>query len=146
MTISFDLDDTLIPGAKQFATEKRSVFQRLLGIEEIRMGTINLINACQLRGHKVYVYTTSLRSIAKIKWTFYTYGIRLDKVINWKLHERTLSHEQFKPSKYPPAFGIDLHIDDSKGVGQEGQRFNFRTIIVSQDNVNWKDDILKILG
>jgi hypothetical protein len=62
MIISFDLDDTLIPGTKRFATEKRSFFQRLPGIEEIRIGTIELMKAFQLNGHKVYVYTTSLRS------------------------------------------------------------------------------------
>ena len=145
MIISFDLDDTLIPGAKQFATEKRSIFQRLLGIEEIRVGTVELIKACQRKGHKVYIYTTSLRSVQKISWMFYTYGIRLDKVINVTLHDRMLSNKQSKPSKYPPAFGIDLHIDDAEGVELEGRRFNFRTMIIHPGNTHWTDDILKVL-
>jgi hypothetical protein len=145
MIISFDLDDTLIPGTKRFATEKRSIFQRLLGIEEIRVGTIELIKACQRKGHKVYVYTTSLRSVRRIKWVFYTYGIRLEKVINLGVHDRMLSNEQSKPSKYPPAFGIDLHVDDAEGVALEGQRFNFRTVIILPDNIHWTDDILNML-
>lgn len=146
MIVSFDLDDTLIPGAARFETEKRSMLQRLLGIEKIRVGTIALMKACRLKGHRVYVYTTSLRSVQRIKWLFWTYGIRLDKVINGRVHERILRYTPSKPSKYPPAFGIDLHIDDADGVGIEGQQFDFRTVIVRPDNIRWADDILKILG
>jgi hypothetical protein len=145
MIISFDLDDTLIPGAKTFATENRSMFQRLLAIEEIRIGAIGLIKACQLKGHKVYIYTTSLRSVRKIRWMFYTYGVSLDKVINQKVHDRAFRNENSKPSKYPPAFHIDIHVDDSIGVEMEGLRFNFRTVIISQDDVKWTDNILQIL-
>lgn len=41
MTISFDLDDTLIPGRKRFKTERQSLFQKLVGYEKIRLGTID---------------------------------------------------------------------------------------------------------
>lgn len=138
MIISFDLDDTLIPGIKKFETEKRSVFQRLCGIERIRTGTIELMKACRSQGHQVYIYTTSLRKTRKIRWMFYTYGVRVDKIINQQIHERIKATS----SKYPPAFNIDIHIDDSRGVEIEGERFNFRTIIVSETNLNWTEDIL----
>lgn len=59
MIISFDLDDTLIPGIKKFETEKRSISQKLCGIEKIRFGTIELMKSCKLQGHKIYIYTTS---------------------------------------------------------------------------------------
>jgi hypothetical protein len=49
MIISFDLDDTLIPGVKKFETEKRSIFQQLCGIEKIRTGTIKLMKACKMQ-------------------------------------------------------------------------------------------------
>jgi len=116
MIISFDLDDTLIPGNKKFETEKRSTLQKFWGIEMIRLGTIELMKSCKLQGHRIYIYTTSLRPASRIWWTFYTYGIKLDKVINQKKHEARLRDQSAFYSKYPPAFNIDIHIDDSKGV------------------------------
>ncbi|MBO9699742.1 MAG: hypothetical protein J7604_05985 [Sporocytophaga sp.] len=82
MTISFDLDDTLIPGTKLFETEKRNIFQTLTGQEKIRLGTIALFKELRTRGHTICIYTTSLRSIAGIKLMFYSYGIPVDKIIN----------------------------------------------------------------
>ena len=146
MIISFDLDDTLIPGNKKFPTEKRSIFQKFWGIEKIRLGTIELMKSCQLQGHHIYIYTTSLRPARRIWWTFYTYGIKLAKVINQKKHEAILREKSTFYSKYPPAFNIDIHIDDSKGVEIEGNRFNFRTIIIREDNHKWIDDILRIVS
>jgi hypothetical protein len=146
MIISFDLDDTLIPGIKKFETEKRSIFQKLCSIEKIRIGTIELMKSCKLQGHQIYIYTTSFRPANKIWWTFYTYGIKLDKVINQKKHEATLRTQSTLYSKYPPAFNIDIHIDDSKGVEIEGNRFNFKTIIISEDNHKWTEDILRIIS
>lgn len=61
MIISFDLDDTLIPGVKKFETEKRSVFQKLFGIEKIRLGTIELMKFCKRQG-----YLTWTEDILKI--------------------------------------------------------------------------------
>ena len=145
MTISFDLDDTLIPTTTRFKTESRTIFQKRLGIEEIRAGTITLIKDCQAKGHKIYIYTTSLRAVNKIWLTFYTYGIRIDKIINQRVHEETMSRLSLNASKYPPAFNIDIHIDDSKGVALEGQRYNFRTIIIDNDDNNWTAYILNQL-
>jgi hypothetical protein len=146
MTISFDLDDTLIPGIKKFETEERSIFQKLCGTERIRKGTIGLMNTCKLQGHHIYIYTTSLRPANRILWTFYSYGIKLDKVINQKKHETLLGDQSKLYSKYPPAFNIDIHIDDSKGVEIEGIRFNFKTIIISENNLNWAEDVLRIIS
>lgn len=146
MIVSFDLDDTLIPGIKKFETEKRSIIQKLCGIEKIRLGTIELMKSLKLQGHQIYVYTTSLRPASRIWSTFYTYGIRLDKVINQKKHEAVLKAQSKLYSKYPPAFNIDIHIDDSKGVEIEGNSFNFKTIIISEGNLIWTEDILRIVS
>jgi len=145
MIISFDLDDTLIPGTKQFETSARSFLQKLWKVEKLRTGTIELMKACQEKGHKVYVYTTSYRSPRRIWWMFYLYGIKLDKVINQQVHNQVVRMPA-KPSKYPPAFKIDLHIDDSKGVEMEGEKYNFRTIIVNENNPNWAAEILAAIG
>ena len=136
MIISFDLDDTLIPGTKKFDVEKQNTFQKIFGIEKLRKGTIELIIKLKLKGHKIYIYTTSFRTPRKIWWTFFSYGIRVDRVINQKKHLKFLPKDRLA-SKYPPAFNIDIHIDDSYGVEIEGNNNNFRTIIVNNDNTNW---------
>ena len=63
-----------------------------------------------------------------------------------KNHQVILREQSTFYSKYPPAFNIDIHIDDSKGVELEGNRFNFRTIIISEDNHTWAEDILRIVS
>lgn len=88
MTISFDLDDTLISGTKRFDTERQSLMHKILGLETLRIGTVELIKALQAKGHKIYIYTTSFRSPIKIWCTFFLYGIKLDKIINQKVHEK----------------------------------------------------------
>ena len=140
MTISFDLDDTLIPSTKLFDTERQNFLQKLFRTEKIRSGTIELIKELQQQGHNIYIYTTSYRSTYKIWWTFFSHGIKIDKIINQHIHNKVLGKNSKGYSKYPPAFNIDVHVDDSAGVKIEGERHNFRTIIVTENN-SWKDVI-----
>ena len=67
MNISFDLDSTLIPNGKEFETENRNGIAKLLGIEEIRKGTRELISDLQKQGHDIHIYTTSFRTKRKIR-------------------------------------------------------------------------------
>jgi len=143
MIISFDLDDTLIPGTKTFDTEKQNFIQKLTGIEKIRKGTIGLFKELRSRGHNIYIYTTSFRPTLKAKLTFLSYGIPVDKVINQQCHDRELKENKTRCSKFPPAFGIDIHIDDSPGLKIEGDKFNFRTIIIEEKDLTWTHKILK---
>jgi hypothetical protein len=143
MIISFDLDDTLIPGTKMFATEEQNLIQKLIGIEGIRKGTIELFKELRSRRHSIYIYTTSFRSTFKTKLTFLSYGIPVDKVINQQFHDRELKESKRKCSKFPPAFGIDIHVDDSPGLSIEGERFNFKTIIIDEKDSTWTDKILR---
>lgn len=143
MIISFDLDDTLIPGAQKFDIEKRTLLQVISGVEPLRLGTTGLMKTLQRRGHKVYIYTSSLRPIHRIRWAFLTYGIRPDKIINLKIHNRALQKMNRHCSKYPPAFSIDIHIDDAPGVAIEGKRYGFQTIILTGDMPGWTDHILQ---
>jgi FMN phosphatase YigB (HAD superfamily) len=116
MIISFDLDDTLIPGTKSFETEDQNLIQKLTGMERIRKGTIELFNELRSRQHHIYIYTTSFRPTLKIKLTFLSYGIPVDRVINQQCHDRELKENKTRCSKFPPAFGIDIHVDDSPGL------------------------------
>lgn len=143
MTISFDLDDTLIPGMKRFPTEPQRFWHKLVSREKLRLGTLRLMKTLKEQDHKIYVYTTSLRSPGYIRRLFLSYGVRLDKVINKTIHDKVLLGQAGRVSKLPPAFGIDLHIDDSPGVALEGSQFNFRIIIVEEHDEEWDDNILK---
>lgn len=145
MTISFDLDDTLIPGTKVFETEPQKFIQRITGTEKIRKGTIGLFKELRTRGHRIYIYTTSFRPTLKAKWTFLTYGIPVDRVINQQCHEKELRERKTQCSKYPPAFGIDIHVDDSPGLRIEGERFNFKTIIIEEKDQSWTERILSVV-
>lgn len=145
LIISFDLDDTLIPGVKRFPVESRGIWQRLLAKERLRKGTIHLMKALKERKIRVFIYTTSYRSPGYIRRLFLAYGIFPEKIINKKIHDKVLRERASRISKYPPAFNIDLHIDDSPGVAIEGERYLFKTIIVSEDDADWGLTILNQL-
>ncbi len=145
MKISFDLDDTLIPGSKIFQTERQTLFQKLLGMEHIRKGTVELFKELKKRNHTVGIYTTSFRSCMGIKLLFLLNGFLLGFIINQRRHLRRLNSKGIQSSKYPPAFNIDLHVDDSKGVEVEGQRYGFKTIIIDEHQTGWVSLVLKRL-
>jgi len=142
MKISFDLDDTII-SANRFSLEKRSFLAKIIGAERIRLGTIALFKALRERKHKIYIYTTSYRSVLKIKLMFLSYGIPVDFIVNQQLHEKRVRKKGKNISKFPPEFGIDIHIDDSAGVEMEGKKFGFKTIVISINDTNWTNTILK---
>ena len=142
MNISFDLDSTLIPNGKEFETENRSGIARLLGVEEMRKGTSELILDLQNNGHKIHIYTTSFRS-KKIRRSLKYYGIKVNRIVNEKENRKILKSPNINSSKFPSAFNFDLHIDDLKGVGIESERFNFNVIIVEPTDKNWIEKIKK---
>jgi hypothetical protein len=146
MRIAFDLDDTLIPStADLFPVERpRGVFGRFLASEWLRRGAPDLMHA--LKGHRcdVWVYTTSSRSQRYITGLFRWYGVRLGGAINQEIHWEWLKQQDpgRRCSKYPPAFGIDLLIDDSEGVWMEGQQFGFRVVHVRPDDPDWVQTVV----
>lgn len=149
MNISFDLDSTLIPNGKEFETEKRSGIAKFFGIEKIRKGTRELMFDLKKDGHKIHIYTTSFRSKNKIRQTLKYYGIKVDRVVNQKQNQTELKKRNLNVSKFPTAFGFDVHIDDSKGVGIESERHNFKTIIIDPSEKEWIEIIkreIKALG
>ena len=142
MNISFDLDDTII-STTRFSLEKRPFFAKLIRAERIRLGTIELFKALRARKHKIYIYTTSYRSVLKIKLMFLSHGIPVDFVVNQQMHEKKVKNKGKNVSKLPPAFDINIHIDDSTGVEMEGKEFGFKTIIISVSDTDWVNTILK---
>ena len=146
VTISFDLDDTLIPSSKTFLTERQNFLHFLFGIEKLRLGTIDLFTWLKKENYNICIYTTSYRSRLKIRTTFLLNGFWIKKIINQQRHNNEVDAAFKICSKHPPSFGIDVHIDDSEGLSLEGQRFNFRTIIVSEKDENWSRKIIEILS
>ena len=146
MNISFDLDGTLIPNGIEFETEKCSRLAKIFGIEEIRKGTPELINDLKTQGHNVHIYTTSFRTKRKIRRTLKYYGITVDRIVNQTENQLLLKRQKINSSKFPPIFGFDVHIDDSKGVGIESEQHNFKAIIIEPSDKNWTEKIIKVLN
>lgn len=143
MKISFDLDDTIIPGMKVFETEPQSLLHKVFGIEKVRKGTIILFKELKKANHSVGIYTTSYRSKSKINLTFLLYGFSVDFIINQPIHQKEIKTLGVNSTKYPPAFGIDLHVDDSKGLEIEGGKHHFKTKIINEDDTDWVRTIIE---
>jgi hypothetical protein len=142
MRIAFDLDDTLIPSVYDFPTEQppRLLLGRLLANVPLRLGTTRLLRTLTGPGHELWIYTTSYRSPFQVRQLFNIPGIRICGVVNGDIHSRSVRQGC---SKYPPAFGIDLLVDDSPGVMMEAERLGFRAILIRPDDENWVQAVLE---
>ena len=132
-----------------FPLEARPWPARLLGVEPLRRGTVELCKALRRRGWKLWVYTTSLRSPLEVRLQFLLHGVWLEGVVNHDRHVRRLAAGRpggHECSKYPPAFRIDLLIDNSAGVWEEGRRFGFRVQVVRPDDDGWAGAVLRAAG
>lgn len=142
MIISFDIDNTLIPYSDEFEVEKKGFLSKILKAEPIRKGTIQLFKELESRGHEIWIYTTSFRSPNYLKRTFKSYGLHPKGIINEEINQKQLKKHNCTASKNPKLFGIDLHIDDSEGVGMEGEKCGFETVIIEIGDVNWVQKVL----
>lgn len=57
----------------------------------------------------------------------------LDGIVNQARHDAVAAAS----SKYPPAFGIDLLVDNAEGVSIEGKRLGFAVLIVDERDTSW---------
>ena len=142
MRISFDLDDTLICYRANVPCERRRVPFMLLPWfdEHLSRGTAELLHELTRRGWEIWIYTTSGRTERYMRWWLRFYGIKLGGMVNEHLHGRLPMAGSV--SKYPPAFQIDLHVDDSEGVRMEGEKHGFRVAVVSPDDPAWAAHVL----
>ena len=140
MRVAFDLDNTLIRNDFDFplAEATRPVLRKLLGTELLRLGVRELFNFCRQRRWEVWIYTTSYRSSFYIRKLLWVYGLRVDGIVNQARHTK---HVRVRSTKHPPTFGIDVLIDDSRGVLLEGQRFGFPVIQVDPDDAGWVESV-----
>jgi hypothetical protein len=148
MRIAFDLDNTLIRCGFEFPVERltRSRIGGLLGFESLRRDTTLLFLYLKKSGCAVWIYTTSYRSHWYIRFLFLVHGIWLDGVVNQKDHEQRMRTLAIRCSKYPPAFNIDVLVDDSAGVAREGETFSFNVVVIDPENENWIDNVKALFG
>jgi hypothetical protein len=148
--ISFDIDDTLVCRGISYPAESgrlpRFFLRRIC--EPLRAGTRALVNKLRCSGCSVWIYTSSGRTPLQIRLWLFLHGIRIDGIVNDERHRRELSGCRFSrlPSKYPPAFDIDLHVDDSEGVRMEGDEHGFRVVVVSPEDQHWTQKILQAVA
>ena len=105
-----------------------------------------LLRELRSEGHEVWVYTTSLREPVRLRLWFAALGVRLEGIVNGTRHAVVAAEQSIGCSKYPPAFGIDLLIDDAEGVSIEGERFSFRVFRISENDPSWCAAVKKAAG
>jgi len=150
MRVSFDIDDTLVLRDSQAPRETGLFPDWLLGrlCEPLRAGSRELFQELRQRGCEVWIYTSSLRSPFSIRYWLRMHGLCADGVVNDDRHRARLEEIKLdaRPSKYPPAFGIDLHVDDSPGVAMEGQLLGFNVIVVEQADLRWTENVMNAVN
>ncbi len=140
LKVAFDLDDTLIIPNSEYVEDNSQykLLTKIFKVEKLRLGTEEIFNFFEEENCELWIYTTSYRSIRYIKWLFLVHGIKLSGIINQEIHTQNVS---LNISKYPPAFNIDILVDDSKGVLMEGNQNNFQVIQIDPEDLNWLEKI-----
>jgi hypothetical protein len=141
MRISFDIDDTLVCEPSVPTEQFVPWWRRWWYPEPLRRGTKPLMQELLARGHQLWIYTTSYRSQRYLHGWFRSFGVPIYGVVNQQRHERVVGRQG--PSKYPPAFAIDLHVDDSEGVAEEGKQHRFGVVVVSPADLDWGVRVLE---
>jgi len=142
MRIAFDLDGTVVPmSAGQFPALPSRWPWRAVFRERLRDDTITLMRELRGQGHEVWIYTSSLRPIGYIRLWFLSCRVSLSGVINAETARKAAPSAGHRASKFPPAFGIDLLVDDSAGVELEGRQFGFSVVRVDPGDHRWASKV-----
>jgi len=146
MRVSFDLDDLLICYHSSVPREstRLPLLHRWLD-EPLRQGTCALLAELKSCGCDVWICTSSSRSPLLIRLWLALYGVTVGRVITHEMYAAYLRRfpNSQPPSKNPQVFGIDLHIDDSEGVRQEGEQHGFDVLVIAPDEEDWTQRVAK---
>ena len=144
LRVSFDIDDTLVCGPRVPTEQHVPLLYRRRYPEPLRKGSRNLLQALQKNGCRLWVYTSSGRPASYLQGLFGSFGVKLEGVVNQARHEEVVGRRG--PSKFPPAFNIGLHVDDSEGVAMEARAHGFHVVVVSPDDERWAERVLSAVG
>jgi len=126
MRISFDQNDALIcHGAGVLNEPPLPLLLRwLVADEPLRLGTRALMTELRAKGWEPWIYKLSFRRPAQIHRWLRLDGVLVAGVINQDTHEAHFRDklDGCRPTTYPLAFGIDLHVDDSDNVRFEAEQ------------------------
>lgn len=144
MRIAFDLDGTLVKEDEDFPLE--TIVNKHLSNECLRKGICQLFQQLLQANHEPWVYTISFRSKEQIIRLFQKYNLELPGVINYTVH--TNAYPDFKGIfrglyKYPPAFKVDLLVDNLPAIAKEGIEYNFDVIIIKPEDDQWTEKVLR---
>ena len=117
-------------------------------LQPLRLGTVELFRALRQHGHQVWIYTTSFRTPLALVFFFGATGADQGGDQSGHAHQThggDWRRIQGLP-KYPPAFGIDVLVDDWEGVLMEGRKRNFQVIPVTPDDCEWTAKVLEGLA
>lgn len=144
--ISFDLDGVLFVDPAVIETEPPlpGLLNRMYP-DRLRKGTVRLIRRLQKERFSVWIYTSSYRSELYIKALFWHYRIRFSRIVNGYRHDKEVQRNRKDPlpSKMPNFYQISLHIDDEEIVIQNGRRYGFNVLRVSEQDPQWVEKIVK---
>ena len=146
--IAFDLDETLVPAIGGIEAVPFRV-ARLVFREKLRVGSVAMLRELASDRHDLWIYTTSLRSTWYVKTWFRLLGIRLGGVVNHVEHVKMVKAGDLSLqslSKFPPAFGIDLLVDDLPGIAVEGERHGFRVLVIRPGDDRWVEKVRRAIG
>ena len=142
--ISFDLHDTLVCDASVPSENTLRPWHRLSYGEPLRKGTQALLRTLHRQHCRLWIDTTSRRSPHYIAGWFRAIDTPIQGIVNLNRHEQVVGLRG--PSKFPPAFGIGLHIDDSAAVGMEGLAHGFRVLVVVPHDLAWAERVLQTVA
>ena len=146
MIISFDLDGVLFVDPDVCETEPPLTFPlNRFYPDRLRKGTVDLIHRLKEQKFEVWVYTSSYRRERYIKWIFWNYHVKFDRIINGTRHEKEVQKDKNLrlPSKMPNFYRISLHIDDEEMVVKNGKAYGFRVYRVSDPDPLWAEKVLQ---
>ena len=147
LVISFDLDGTLL-----CAENVELADQGLLSLmgpfdcreDRLRLGALPLLKGLSDEGHRIWIYTQSLRGRGEVTGWFSDMGVVLSGYVNLPLHE--IACEQHgvvgrRPRKCPHWFDIDVHVDDDEEVANECRNAGCRVILINPKEVDFEDSV-----
>ena len=147
MRISFEFDDLLVLHDSPLPGEVVVPWWwRWRYPERMRRDAKAMLQTLHAAGHEPWIYTTSLRQPRFLLGWFKRAGIPIREVIDQHRHDQAVNKSQFAgyvPSKYPPAFGIDLHVDHAEGVAAEGAEHGFRVVVAAPTDADWVRRVLE---